>query len=148
MGSEPVRGVPQWFKDKLHDFDDKLRCRWGRQDDMWRVERKVTRGQGWMEFGTEDDMEMMRDGYVLCLRFRQNQMDNRVFYTLFMGDMHRIRKYADQMEEREKEEIMAKRKRYSDENEYAAKQWWTTMNSLHPKTASGGRDRGNLGHWG
>jgi len=148
MPSEPVSGVPKWFKDQLHDFDIMLRIVWGRQDGMWRIERKCRRGHAYFEFTTQDDYNMVRDGYVLCLRFYPNQMDQRVFHTLFMGDMWRVQKYAAEMEQREIEEIMARRKRYSDENEYAAKQWWTTMNSLHPKTASGGRDRGKLGQWG
>jgi len=115
---------------------------------MWRIERKVSRGKAWGEFGGEAERQMLLDGYVLCLRFLPNQMDSRVFYTLFIGDMHRIRKYAEKMEQREVDDIMYKRRRFSEENEYAAKQWWTTMNSLHPKTKSGGRDRGKLGQWG
>jgi len=147
MASKPY-DVPAWFQERLHDFDNKLRIRWGYVEGNWRIERKVSRGQAWAEFGGDDERQMVEDGYVLCLRFLPNQMDSRVFYTLFIGDMHRIRKYVDKMEQREADEIMYKRRKYSEQNEYAAKQWWTTMNSLHPKTASGGRDRGNLGHWG
>ena len=146
MPSKPYN-VPQWFAESLHDFDEKLRIRWGHQEGNWRIERKVTRGKAWAESMGDDDREMRAAGYVLCLRFLPNQMDRRVFYTLFVGDMWRVRKYIDQMERREVDEIMAKRRRYSEENEYAAKEWWTTMNTLHPKSKGGQRGRSDI-HWG
>lgn len=132
MPSQPY-GLPKWITRRLCEYDPLLRLRWGHQEGYWRVERRVKHGTDFdpRYATTDDDYEMMRDGYMIALKFRPNEMDERIFYTLWMSDMHRFKDFARMLEEDERKVFQAKRKAWGEKNEYQARDRWTSWNSSY-----------------
>ena len=79
------------FVERLTSYDQWLRVRWGYEEGRWRIERKVapTRPMPPDPHITVDDWKCFQDGCCLIMKLLPNQLDGRVFYTLFEGDMHR-----------------------------------------------------------
>ena len=149
MPSKPVSSVSQQFTDRLAAYDPLLRLRWGQQTGMWRVERKIMRG-GWYSPAHAvgmDDYHCTRDGYILVLEFRSNEMDERVFYTLWVSDMHRFKNFIGMLEDDELRTFAKRRQDYGEMNYYKARDFWTSLNSSYRTRPIGKGDydpRGNV----
>lgn len=77
------------FMERLTSYDDMLRVKWGHQLGEWRIERKIRRSYYIPPelFSNQDDYQCAKDGYCLVLSLLPNQLDDRVFYTLWCGDI-------------------------------------------------------------
>lgn len=87
----PLYHAPRRFAMQLHAFDPLLRCVYDDKHSHFRIERKVTHGKtpSPSKFCSQSEYECARDGYTLVMRVRQNQLDERVFYTLWASDLQR-----------------------------------------------------------
>lgn len=143
----PLYTPPKSFCERLKEFDSALRVRWSDHETRWRVERKITRAQ-WVNPSTYheslyEDFVSAREGYVPVLFCEHNQLDDRVFFTLWMGDMWRrggATRVAEQMEDREAYRAHRKRAGWLEDVYNQAKEHYFTMNSLSPTRTS--TDRG------
>jgi len=143
----PLYSPPNHFIERLHVFDPLLRIRWSDVQSCWLIERKLTRGQ-WIspDIYTSmqyEDFVCARDGYVPVLFCEKTQLDERVFFTLWMGDIWRrggAQTVADQMEANETQQQIASRAGWLDDVYNQAKEHYFTMNSLSPTRTS--TDRG------
>lgn len=135
MPSQPVSTISTEFTDRLAAYDPLLRLRWGQQEGYWRVERKIKRG-GWYSPAHAvgmDDYHTTRDGYILSLKFRPNEMDERVFYTLWMSDMHRFKDFTGMLEADEAAAFKKSRDEWGEKNQYMAMGRWDSLNTNYPK---------------
>lgn len=78
---------------RLTQFDPLLRIRWGDHSLCWLFERKLTKDR-WVDPGSYSDRQgdefiAARDGYVEVLRCEKEQLDERVFFTLWCSDVWR-----------------------------------------------------------
>ena len=84
---------PQDLERELRARDPHLRLRRARAEDHYRIERKVRVGSaGWIDpsrFTNWDDYETARSGHCLIMKVRPNELDSRIFYTLWEGDIQR-----------------------------------------------------------
>lgn len=105
MASQPSP-IPKNLSAELAQYDPLVRIRWATQENCWRVERKIRRGQPieprlrrrW------DDWQCFREGYVLVFRVPPEcGLDRRVLLSLQIGDIQRLgaRAYADELDKQD-----------------------------------------------
>jgi hypothetical protein len=133
----PLYDPPKEFVTRLKDFDAALRIRWSDAEDRWRIERKISRGK-WINPSTfhasrYEDIISARDGYIPVLYCQQNELDERVFLSLWHMDIWRrggSRRVADQMEARENGQRQSTRAQWLDDVWMAAKACKNYMNTV------------------
>lgn len=131
----PQYHPPSSFTRALRAFDPALRVRWSDKDVNWRIERRLTHGT-WADpafFADPEDRQTARDGYVLVLTCQKEQLDNRVFYTLWDGDIWRrggAKKVGDQIFAGLDTLTAARRRRWSDYIETCARERYDYMNRV------------------
>ena len=126
---------PASFTQRLARFDPLLRIRWSDSEQRWLIERKITRSRPvpakW--FRRHEDFVAARDGYVHVLACQKNQLDERVFLTLWHGDIWRqggARQVADRMDAQMDGDAERQRQGWLDDVEYAAREAYDSMNRV------------------
>jgi len=141
MACQPME-VPKHFLIDLTNYDDKLRVKWDFKDEYWRIERKGRWGA--YDMTNPQDREAKREGYVVALRVPPDCLQWRqVREALYLGDIRRRggwRAVAKEIEEREQYNREKSQRDFSEDNEYRAKERWTSWNTNYPKGKYGRRD--------
>ena len=133
----PLLSPPKEFVKQLQQYDHHLRVRWSDRDQEWRIERKISRGR-WISPSAYNDHETedfysARDGYVLAFTARQNQLDDRILFTLWATDLQRrggAQAVADEIEQKEEQARLASRNRFLDDLYMMAIERWNHANML------------------
>ena len=122
---------------RLKDYDEHLRLREGVQGE-WRIERKIRHGMSMNpeNFRHWDDYVTAREGYCLILRLQSNQMDQRIFFTLWANDMQRrggAKAVCDNLDDAYYSRLEKSSAAWGDKVEYQAKERWQSWNTNYPK---------------
>lgn len=133
----PLFDAPKSFVRRLQSFDPLLRVRWSDWEQRWRIERRITRGKsmdpGLFLASDYEEFVARCAGYLPILFCRKEQLDERVFETLYMADMHRqggavrVHEEAERMAEEKRQRSRA---RWLDDIYYKAKERWNYANQL------------------
>lgn len=133
----PLFDAPKSFVRQLKSFDPLLRIRWSDWEERWRLERRITHARsidpGLFLATDYEEFVARRDGYLPILFCRKEQLDERIFETLWMADMHRhggAKRMHDEAERMEVERRTKSRAKYLDDVYYKAKERWNYANSL------------------
>jgi len=86
----PLFTAPKHFVQRLQEFDPLLRIRFSDYENRYRIERKVRQKRNVDGLINPEERIAAHDGYECVLKVRANQLDARVFYTLWWGDIQRI----------------------------------------------------------
>lgn len=126
---------PKQFVQDLQAYDPLLRIRWSDSEDCWRIERKVrpAREVDPSPFANHEDWITTKDGCVCVLKCKMNQLDQRVVYTLWKGDIQRqggAQALADAIERGEQDTLMRSRAETLDRIEVHAKERFDYMNRV------------------
>lgn len=129
--------APKEFVARLRAYDPLLRVRWSDVEARWRIERKITRGR-WIDPGNfhdsqREDFVSASEGYIPVLFCEKNQLDERVFITLWANDVWRrggANRVSDEMESAEAMKRKASRARWLDDVWMAAKSYKDYMNTV------------------
>jgi hypothetical protein len=126
---------PSGFVNRLKSYDKELRCRWSEEGE-WRVERRIRPPRINLDpllFAKHEDFVTALEGYALILRVPPSMLDNRVFETLWAGDIQRQgggEKVADAMENAYNERLEKAMEKWGEEVEIAAKERWEYANRV------------------
>lgn len=96
--------IPDHFIKELHEYDPKIRVRWGQGERLVRLERKVRahmsngfelKGDGEVDEAVAarlfDDYQTIKDGYQLLTKFEPLETNwPKILYTLALTDMQRL----------------------------------------------------------
>jgi len=122
---------------RLKDYDVHLRLREGVQGE-YRIERKICHGKPLnpVNFRHWDDYVTAREGYCLILRLQSNQLDQRIFFTLWASDMQRrggAKVVCDGLDDAYYSRLEKSSAAWGDKVEYQAKERWNSWNTNYPK---------------
>ena len=125
------------IKTRLTEYDEFLRVREGCKG-QYRIERKISHGRPLNPalFADWDDYVCAREGYCLILRVWPSQMDQRIFYTLWAGDMQRqggSNKVCDRLDDAYYNRLEKSSAAWGDKVEWQAKERWNSWNTNYPK---------------
>jgi len=134
MGSYPF-DPPKWFMEELLSYDNLLRVRWGRAENRWRIERRITHGRPLNPtyFACHDDYECAKEGYCLVLLLHPWELDRRVFHTLWACDVQRWGggdKLADHLDNAYDERLEKSRAKWLDAVEWEANERQRYQNTV------------------
>jgi hypothetical protein len=133
----------------LKAYDPRLRVVWSDKKWCWRVERRL-RFPGFVNpahFSDVDDQHSAQEGYMLVFPVGRHDLDDRVFMTLYLGDLWRrggANKVADELEAKEAAEKARQHASFMDDNEYRAREYWTSINTVHTLRDDHRHSRQNL----
>ena len=127
--------VEDGFVERLKGYDPYLRVRWGDQGQEWRIERKITSQKDLnpASFASHDDWITAKDGYCLILKVPHGALDERVFYTLWAGDMWKhggAKHIADTLDDAYGERLNKSRAAWLDQIDHAARESYTYANTV------------------
>lgn len=139
----PLYSPPSSFVKRLKAVDPLLRVRWSDVKGHYLVERKVTRGNtpdpG--AYADWDQYVAAKDGYTWVLNVGLGELDDRVFWTLWVNDIQRIgggdalADILDMNDERRKQQV---RDGWLGECYDQAKDWYRWATTMTPsKTWAG-----------
>ena len=139
----PLYTAPRQFVQRLHDFDPLLRVRFSDSENRYRIERRVGL-HGYAPspaYGSPEDRKSAVEGYECVLRCRQNQLDDRVFFTLWHDDIWRLGgpdKYMDQLASEEADREAKRREQFLDRIETVTREAYRYMNTVRvvPESAA------------
>lgn len=110
--------IPDYIIAEIKDYDPDIRLRWGKAEGLVRVERRVRRARlDYVPPITEDprmydDAQMIRDGYVLVLKFPPLEHNwPLVLYTLALTDIPRLGGAENLADDLEAQELYEKARR-------------------------------------
>ena len=129
----PLHSAPRSFVRLLKEFDPQLRIRFSDSENRYRIERRVERPRPPQYVRNPEDRKAAIEGYECVLRCKANQLDGRVFYTLWHDDIWRIGgadKYMDQLAREDADREMKRRERFLDLVEGKAREAYRYMNSV------------------
>ena len=83
--------IPDYIVQEIKDYDAQLRIRWGHAEGLVRVERHAQRVPAPSRGTPYDDMTMLRDGYMLVLKFPPLEHNwPLIVFTLAQTDLQRL----------------------------------------------------------
>jgi hypothetical protein len=131
----PLYTAPKQFVTRLKAFDSKLRIRWSDVENRYRIERKVARASASnvASARTIEDRIAARDGYVLVLHCKQNQLDARVLFTLWHDDLWRVGgadAWMNQLQREDEEREAIKRERFLSDIDGKAREAYRYANTI------------------
>lgn len=133
----PLFDPPKSFVRQLQAYDPLLRIRWSDFERRWRIERKLTHARsidpGLFKENQYEEFVARQDGYIPVLYAGKEQLDYRVFFTLFVNDIQRMggaAKVAAMMEQEEAAYRSASRAKWLDNIYEQARDRWTYINQL------------------
>ena len=129
--------APTRFVQRLNATDSHLRIRWSDYEERWRIERKITFGQSidpnlFKETQYEEFLAR-REGYIPVLYCGREQLDERVFFTLWVNDIQRRgggKQVADVLEREEEAYRTISRAKWLDDIYVQAKERYDYANTL------------------
>src|SRR3972149_8383350 len=100
----PMHLAPSGFVSRLKAYDKELRCRWSDREGRWRIERRIRAPRINLDpglFANHEDYITAVEGYALIMRVDPSMLDNRVFETLWAGDLQKrggAKRVSDELE--------------------------------------------------
>ena len=140
--------IPDRFVQELHEYDSDLRYRWGRAEGLVRVERRVRRER--LDYVPPisddprmfDDYEMIREGYVLVLKFPPLESAwPLVVFTLAQTDLQRLggaRQLADDLEAQEQYEKARRQWNRRDDFRAMGREMYRDLNTIRTSPEGAG----------
>lgn len=129
--------APKSFVRRLQAYDSFLRVRWSDLECRWRIERRIAHARsvdpGLFKESDYEQFVARREGYLPILFCHKEQLDERIFYTLWASDLQRQgggAKVADRLTAFEEAFRKNRRARWLDEVYLQAKDYYAYMNSL------------------
>jgi len=145
----PLFDAPSRFVKKIREYDPRLRVIWSDKKGCWRVERRL-RYPGFVNpayFSDGDDRRSAQDGYMLVFTAGKEQLDDRVLLTLYVGDTWRrggANRIADELEAKEQAAKDHQHNSFMDDNEYRAREYWKSINTVRTLDDKHRHERHNL----
>jgi len=131
--------APKSFVRRLQAYDPLLRIRWSDWEQRWRVERRLTHARsidpGLFREHQYEEFIARCDGYIPALYCQKEQLDERVFFTLWCNDIQRHgggKAMADLLEREEAAYRSKSRAKWLSDVYDQAKDYYGLMNSLTP----------------
>jgi hypothetical protein len=129
--------APKSFVRRLQAYDPLLSVRWSDWEQRWRIERRLTHARsidpGLFKEHQYEEFAARCAGRVPVLNCSKEQLDNRVFFTLWVNDIQRRgggQKVADALEREEAAYYSKSRAKWLDTVYNQAKDYYTWMNTL------------------
>jgi len=129
--------APKSFVQRLRAYDPLLRIRWSDWEQRWRIERRITFGRsidpGLFKESQYEEFVARCQGHIAVLYCQKEQLDTRVFFTLWMNDIQRqggSKAVADRLEEEEAIYRTKSRAKWLDDVYVQAREKYDYMNAV------------------